>query len=361
MAIESSSESMAIESSSDSYFITYFQKVEAELAEIGLKEDATARATATATARSILNKAIDLFPDKPVFYIRLAFLVAKEASRLPEEEVQRQHLLQEALTSADEAVRLSPYSLDAATMKVIILSQILRKNFSEPIYHRIIDECNRALAIRIPTNDIPTNDYPMNFSETVAHQRIGIRALQDIAEHERAEHERAARERAERAERARAKSNRNYRLQQIIEKREMEEEKKRAAEEEKNKAELEERMRMEEEKRRAEEEKWKAGEEKRKRKYKKKKEKAAEKRQKEEEERQKAEEEKQKDLKDASGCPSDARFDATQYAFFGQDAVEEVDLGGLDDDGDDPVFGSVNDDDYYLFDKDEVRVVRFYV
>ncbi|XP_038699965.1 protein PAT1 homolog 1-like isoform X2 [Tripterygium wilfordii] len=60
-----------------------------------------------------------------------------------------------------------------------------------------------------------------------------------------------------------------------------------------------------------------------------------------------------KDLKDASGRPSDALFDATQYAFFGQDAMEEVDLGGLDDDGDDPVFGSVNDDDFSLFDKDE--------
>ncbi|XP_038725928.1 protein PAT1 homolog 1-like isoform X2 [Tripterygium wilfordii] len=50
---------------------------------------------------------------------------------------------------------------------------------------------------------------------------------------------------------------------------------------------------------------------------------------------------------------ADALFDASQYAFFGQDAVEEVDLGGLDDDGDDPVFGSINNDDYHLFDKDE--------
>ncbi|KAF5725562.1 hypothetical protein HS088_TW23G00286 [Tripterygium wilfordii] len=49
---------------------------------------------------------------------------------------------------------------------------------------------------------------------------------------------------------------------------------------------------------------------------------------------------------------TDALFDASQYAFFGKNAVEEVDLGGLDNDVDDPVFGSVNDDEYHLFDKD---------
>lgn len=49
-----------------------------------------------------------------------------------------------------------------------------------------------------------------------------------------------------------------------------------------------------------------------------------------------------------------ALFDATQYEFFGQNVLDEVELGGLEDDGADcPPFGSV-DDEYHLFDKGEV-------
>lgn len=52
-----------------------------------------------------------------------------------------------------------------------------------------------------------------------------------------------------------------------------------------------------------------------------------------------------------------ALFDASQYEFFGQNAVEEVDLGGLEDgEEDSPVFASTEDDEYHLFD----REVRFY-
>ena len=52
-----------------------------------------------------------------------------------------------------------------------------------------------------------------------------------------------------------------------------------------------------------------------------------------------------------------AMFDASQYEFFGQNVGEEVELGGLEDEGDNnaPVFGSVTDDEYHLFDKGEVR------
>ncbi|PPD87876.1 hypothetical protein GOBAR_DD15190 [Gossypium barbadense] len=50
-----------------------------------------------------------------------------------------------------------------------------------------------------------------------------------------------------------------------------------------------------------------------------------------------------------------ALFDASQYEFFGQNAMEEVELGGLEDDEQDaPVFASPEDDEYHLFDKGEV-------
>lgn len=53
-------------------------------------------------------------------------------------------------------------------------------------------------------------------------------------------------------------------------------------------------------------------------------------------------------------CNSDALFDASQYAFFGQDLVEEMELGGLEDgEGDFPFFGPA-DDEYHLFDREEV-------
>lgn len=49
---------------------------------------------------------------------------------------------------------------------------------------------------------------------------------------------------------------------------------------------------------------------------------------------------------------SGALFDASQYEFFGQHALEEVELGGLEED-DNPVFGPT-DDEYRLFERDEV-------
>ena len=48
-----------------------------------------------------------------------------------------------------------------------------------------------------------------------------------------------------------------------------------------------------------------------------------------------------------------SRFDASQYEFFGQHAGQGVELSGLEED-DYPVFGPV-DDEYRLFDRDEVR------
>ncbi|KAB5551590.1 hypothetical protein DKX38_008901 [Salix brachista] len=47
-----------------------------------------------------------------------------------------------------------------------------------------------------------------------------------------------------------------------------------------------------------------------------------------------------------------ALFDASRYKFFGQQAVEEVELGGLEDEGDSLVLGPA-DDEYRLFDRDE--------
>lgn len=49
----------------------------------------------------------------------------------------------------------------------------------------------------------------------------------------------------------------------------------------------------------------------------------------------------------------DTVFDASQYAFFGKDVVEEVELGGLEDEEDNlsaPTF----DEEEFLFDKEEV-------
>lgn len=49
----------------------------------------------------------------------------------------------------------------------------------------------------------------------------------------------------------------------------------------------------------------------------------------------------------------DAVFDASQYAFFGNDNVEEVELGGLEDEDEDlPAVGF--DDGEYRLDPDEV-------
>lgn len=46
-------------------------------------------------------------------------------------------------------------------------------------------------------------------------------------------------------------------------------------------------------------------------------------------------------------------FDASQYEFFGQ-SLEEVELGGLDDDDATVLGGHVDDEEYHLFDKREV-------
>ncbi|PSS21073.1 Protein PAT1 2 like [Actinidia chinensis var. chinensis] len=51
--------------------------------------------------------------------------------------------------------------------------------------------------------------------------------------------------------------------------------------------------------------------------------------------------------------PENALFDASQYAFFGQKAMDEAELGGLEDEEDGiPVVG-YGDDEYHLFDKEE--------
>lgn len=50
-------------------------------------------------------------------------------------------------------------------------------------------------------------------------------------------------------------------------------------------------------------------------------------------------------------------FDASQYAFFGQDVVEEVELGGLEDEEDSAVPSF--DEEEFLFDKEEVSVLSF--
>ncbi|XP_039029221.1 protein PAT1 homolog 1-like [Hibiscus syriacus] len=50
-----------------------------------------------------------------------------------------------------------------------------------------------------------------------------------------------------------------------------------------------------------------------------------------------------------------ALFDASQYEFFGQNAMEEVVFGGLEDGEEEtPIFASNEDDEYRLFDKGEV-------
>lgn len=48
-----------------------------------------------------------------------------------------------------------------------------------------------------------------------------------------------------------------------------------------------------------------------------------------------------------------ARFDAAQYAFFGGDVPEEVELGGLEDDGDAELAGF--DDEEFRFSSFEAR------
>ncbi|KAL3322814.1 hypothetical protein AABB24_040084 [Solanum stoloniferum] len=66
------------------------------------------------------------------------------------------------------------------------------------------------------------------------------------------------------------------------------------------------------------------------------------------------------DLSNSSSSISDsALFDASQYAFFGRDSGEEVELGGLEEEGNNCVpvvdggFGDIDTHEYHLFEKDE--------
>ena len=58
-----------------------------------------------------------------------------------------------------------------------------------------------------------------------------------------------------------------------------------------------------------------------------------------------------------TGYAGNAFFDASQYAFFGQENMEEVELGGLEDEEDDTPVVGYGDDEYHLFDKEEVGFV----
>ncbi|XP_044498711.1 protein PAT1 homolog [Mangifera indica] len=53
---------------------------------------------------------------------------------------------------------------------------------------------------------------------------------------------------------------------------------------------------------------------------------------------------------------TDAVFDASQYAFFGKDVVEEVELGGLEDE-DDSISAPRFDEEEFLYDKEEGEVL----
>lgn len=55
------------------------------------------------------------------------------------------------------------------------------------------------------------------------------------------------------------------------------------------------------------------------------------------------------------GGAGDAVFDASQYEFFGGDVVEEVELGGLEDDEDDLAPGGFEEEEFQS-DKEEVAV-----
>lgn len=57
----------------------------------------------------------------------------------------------------------------------------------------------------------------------------------------------------------------------------------------------------------------------------------------------------------------DTKFDASQYAFFGNNAVEEVELGGLDDDDGDTAFVEHGDEEYPLYGRDNILEVAYMV
>ncbi|KAL1810884.1 hypothetical protein DCAR_0622986 [Daucus carota subsp. sativus] len=66
---------------------------------------------------------------------------------------------------------------------------------------------------------------------------------------------------------------------------------------------------------------------------------------------------KQLDQFSASSTSDAALFDASQYAFFGQDGAEDVELGGLEDEVNDVPALGFGDDEYHLFDKEEGSVI----
>ena len=57
-------------------------------------------------------------------------------------------------------------------------------------------------------------------------------------------------------------------------------------------------------------------------------------------------------------CTGPTKFDASQYDFFGNNPVEEVELGGLDDDdGGDTAFVELGDEEYPLYGRDNMLEV----
>ncbi|VVA91558.1 unnamed protein product [Arabis nemorensis] len=59
-----------------------------------------------------------------------------------------------------------------------------------------------------------------------------------------------------------------------------------------------------------------------------------------------------KQIGDNSTVVLNSVFDASQYAFFGNDVVEEVELGGLEDEEDELPVAAIEQD--FVFDKEEV-------
>ncbi|MEI4878488.1 hypothetical protein, partial [Klebsiella pneumoniae] len=55
----------------------------------------------------------------------------------------------------------------------------------------------------------------------------------------------------------------------------------------------------------------------------------------------------------AESSSGNALFDASQYAFFGKDALEEVDLGGLEDDYDGVPLVGFDHDEFPLMELEE--------
>ena len=54
-------------------------------------------------------------------------------------------------------------------------------------------------------------------------------------------------------------------------------------------------------------------------------------------------------------CADNALFDASQYEFFGQNVVDEVELGGLEAEEDDKILFGSADNEYHLFEREGVN------